>query len=441
MHKIFRAASLCLALLLLAAGAAAEGAKISIGTPAQLYDFLVNQKDATGKLTKDLTLTEENWTRAEIVNTGLTLDLNGKKIYDTRMNNSMLMWVKSSGQLTITGNGTIEKLDHGQNMIYSDGILNILNGNYKYTAFDWNIDCLKDGHGAHATNFQKMGCLFCGRRNSTDFPNGSINVYGGTFDSGVQNPEWVAEKNPTKRDQVMFAIFNHQESNPDAINIYGGTIIHANPIQGDANGWASNGKKNLFLHQQTVEQAEKGEYPAPYSIKKGKSGKFDTYKTTYPFSMQVKKIVTCADDETALKPSGFSITLKDVKTGKKKTVTTGADGTATFNFTAADMFKTYTITEVKGNKPGMTYSTLKYNLKVDQDPTMDYKPILVLTLNGNEVEDGIAVFENMYDPTAAVGTKPQDLPKTGDNSPIVLMISLLSLISSLMILRRRSAMN
>ncbi len=116
--------------------------------------------------------------------------------------------------------------------------------------------------------------------------------------------------------------------------------------------------------------------------------------------------------EKVMLPCGFQFALTDTATGRTQTVVSSVNGRANFNlsFTAADVgTHVYTLTEVPGTAPGVTYSELAYEIRVDVALADAMK--ITVYVDGEETSTPLAVFENLYD-------SDLDDPETGDRTAL-----------------------
>ncbi len=133
----------------------------------------------------------------------------------------------------------------------------------------------------------------------------------------------------------------------------------------------------------------------------------------------LKTVVNKGTD--TITPEGFEFLLKDMSDGSDGiTVRSDADGKAKFNltFTEADIGKefSYKLTEVDGGMANVTYSTAEYAIVIDVALDEETNTLVAtMTLNGEEVADPVAEFENIYDYTPST-------PQTGDNSNLGIWI-------------------
>ena len=100
-------------------------------------------------------------------------------------------------------------------------------------------------------------------------------------------------------------------------------------------------------------------------------------------------------------------------------------------YTEDDIGKTYTykLTEVKGGKANVSYSTAEYTITVAIELNANNELVATLTKNGKNVTEVVAEFENVYNYTHTPNPDPKpkypDSPQTGDNTNLHLWFALL----------------
>ena len=113
-------------------------------------------------------------------------------------------------------------------------------------------------------------------------------------------------------------------------------------------------------------------------------------------------------------PEGFEFVLENTETAVKQAVKSDAKGKAAFDltFTKADIGKTYTykLSETNHGKKDMTYDADVHTLTVSVSMNDENKLVTALTMDGVEVTDLHAAFENIYDADQIV------VPPTGDEA-------------------------
>ena len=130
--------------------------------------------------------------------------------------------------------------------------------------------------------------------------------------------------------------------------------------------------------------------------------------TTQQVSIEISKLITTNSSVTGISKAGYSFALFD-STGAQvgNAVTTDANGKATVQlpvFTAGQVqpgdIISFTLTEIQGNIPGISYSQEVYNISVeiidDLDGTISAKVIMHKDGTYHEVTE--AQFTNTYDP-------------------------------------------
>ncbi len=128
---------------------------------------------------------------------------------------------------------------------------------------------------------------------------------------------------------------------------------------------------------------------------------FENSYTAAPAEAQFKGTKTVDNGSYTLKENDFSFVLKDSNGAEIQTVKNNADGTFTFNKLTYDKAGTYTytISEVEGDIPGMTYTKDTHTVEVVvTDEGFDGQLDTVIKLDGAIVTEAVfnAVFENNY---------------------------------------------
>ena len=141
-----------------------------------------------------------------------------------------------------------------------------------------------------------------------------------------------------------------------------------------------------------------------------------------PLSFTVDKTVKNIGKET-IGPEGFTFVLEE-NANSKLEATTDKDGKAAFQLTVTEdmigqvyKLKLY---EKNDGKANVTYSTAVHEITVTVRLGSDNKLVADLTVDGKAVEQVNVAFENVYDYTIPA------TPHTGDNTPVVLLFSLLA---------------
>ena len=124
-------------------------------------------------------------------------------------------------------------------------------------------------------------------------------------------------------------------------------------------------------------------------------------------------------------PEGFEFLLQMLEDDSEgDTVESDEYGSAKFSltFTKDDIGQTYSyvLTEIDGGIENVTYSQAEYEITVaiTYDEETDAL-VAMLTMNGTEVTELVAEFENIYDADIP------DIPHTGDNSDMLLWVALM----------------
>lgn len=135
-----------------------------------------------------------------------------------------------------------------------------------------------------------------------------------------------------------------------------------------------------------------------------------------------KKIVTSTGDET-ISPENFTFVLTNTDTGEELYALSAASGQVQFDlaFDGMDVgVYNYTLHEQNNGREGITYSELVYNVQVEilTDPLR-----AVVTVDGEDASRLMPTFENLY---------TQQIPDTGDHTPIVVCTAVMCLSAALM---------
>ena len=158
------------------------------------------------------------------VNKTITLNMNGKKLYNTSDlwdnpttdNNWSLISVRGSGNLTITGNGTFAAKEN---------------------------DCYAVDVQESATVTIKNG-TFIGNIHAVYVFAGTANVEGGTYSVQQKYPD------PAKGDEFVLNCYDANRANGTAhINVTGGTFKNFNPADNKAEGEGNNFADNSLVVQ------------------------------------------------------------------------------------------------------------------------------------------------------------------------------------------------
>lgn len=129
----------------------------------------------------------------------------------------------------------------------------------------------------------------------------------------------------------------------------------------------------------------------------------------------VQKRVVC-EGKGKIGPGGFEFLLRDREHGTIHTMTTDKNGRAslTLPFTAEDAGKRYTfeLSEINNGVGGVTYDSRVYVIGIALSVDEQNRMTAALTLDGQATDAVIAAFRNVY--------APAELPKTGDESRLML---------------------
>lgn len=401
--------------------ALAQGQVYEVDNAADFDYYMENAEDgSTIRLTKDISAMG-----SANVTSSLILDLNGHTLRDGRSGSmkGQIIWVQSSGQLVITGNGVIEKDLPAPNLLYADGRMDIMNGVIRFKPYTL-------GENGISKDPTHLGSLIVSRVNAAQGYQGYVNVYGGTLDGGYRNPRDVAEYEPQHPQHLIYPILNEHNSHTGGITVYGGTIVDAHPNLGEGNpeDGVVNGTRTWYLKGQTGPD----QIPDGYVISSEEKAGHTLYTTDFLFTITARKKVISLTDED-MSPAGFTLRLVDSATGETvDSAITGADGTAVFTLKTSDMGKVFTLEEEKGVLPGMLYDDTAYQVAVvPGGEATSFAPTAQISLNGQTVNE--ALFVNTW--SGAVTPPP-----TGDASaPAVYLFLLLGCAAALTLLRRKSS--
>ena len=121
-----------------------------------------------------------------------------------------------------------------------------------------------------------------------------------------------------------------------------------------------------------------------------------------------KEVKNTGDYE--ISPKGFTFVLTNTETNTKKELLSNNDGMTIFGitYTKDDIGKTYnyTLEELNDNQPNVTYSDKVYKIQVEIVLNREDKLQANIRLDGEEVNNVKAVFENIYHKVDAPG--PQE---------------------------------
>lgn len=151
-------------------------------------------------------------------------------------------------------------------------------------------------------------------------------------------------------------------------------------------------------------------------------------------AVHVHKTIVSLVEET-ISPEGFQFALQDTSTGKITVLTSDAQGNASLElpFTADDVGKTYNykLYEVKGDNENIIYSTEVYTIRIALTVDMNHQVSAAVSVNGINVPQISAGFENQYAPII--------LPDTGDHDHPLLyaMLMLLSGVGFILLMKKQ----
>ena len=197
-----------------------------------------------------------------------------------------------------------------------------------------------------------------------------------------------------------------------------------------------DGEGQLVASASFLELGEDGEQEEAEELRF--RNRFEPEPEDSQLKLQAKKIVLNTGSES-IGPEGFQFQLVNIDTGAKYISTAGEDGLADFllNYTEEDADESYRyrLTEINDGRANVTYSSLIYEFKVEIDLDKDGELEATVEYDGEEVEDFIASFENIYHKDAeqpVVPEQPEDpkppvepeSPGTGDESRIFLFVGI-----------------
>lgn len=219
--KKFLSIALALLMVCVMLPVVALAAEKTASTYEELKSAISTANDGdTIKLLADIDLSQ-----TITVNKTITLNMNGKKLYNTSDlwdnpttdNNWSLISVRGSGNLTITGNGTFAAKEN---------------------------DC-------YAVDVQESGATvtiengtFIGNIHAVYVSTGIANVKGGTYSVQQKYPD------PAKGDEFVLNCYDANRANGTAhINVTGGTFKNFNPANNAAEGEGNNFADNSLVVQ------------------------------------------------------------------------------------------------------------------------------------------------------------------------------------------------
>ena len=218
--KKFLSIALALLMVCVMLPVVALAAEKTASTYEELKSAISTANDGdTIKLLADIDLSQ-----TITVNKTITLNMNGKKLYNTSDlwdkpttdNNWSLISVRGSGNLTITGNGTFAAKEN---------------------------DCYAVDVQESATVTIKNG-TFIGNIHAVYVSAGTANVEGGTYSVQQKYPD------PAKGDEFVLNCYDANRANGTArINVTGGTFKNFNPADNKAEGEGNNFADNSLVVQ------------------------------------------------------------------------------------------------------------------------------------------------------------------------------------------------
>ena len=218
--KKFLSIALALLMVCVMLPVVALAAEKTASTYEELKSAISTANDGdTIKLLADIDLSQ-----TITVNKTITLNMNGKKLYNTSDlwdkpttdNNWSLISVRGSGNLTITGNGTFAAKEN---------------------------DCYAVDVQESATVTIKNG-TFIGNIHAVYVFAGTANVEGGTYSVQQKYPD------PAKGDEFVLNCYDANRANGTArINVTGGTFKNFNPADNKAEGEGNNFADNSLVVQ------------------------------------------------------------------------------------------------------------------------------------------------------------------------------------------------
>lgn len=172
-----------------------------------------------------------------------------------------------------------------------------------------------------------------------------------------------------------------------------------------------NGEGELVAAAPVIRNAESGEIVEAIE--------FENIFTPRPedisIDIAVEKTVVNKGSES-IGPEGFEFVLENVETEEKLYAESDEDGNAMFtlSYTEDDIGKVYTykLTEVNDNRENVQYSTEEYIVSVEVSLNEDNELVATISVDGEDVEQAVAEFENVYDYTPEEPEEPQ--PETPD---------------------------
>ncbi|MBE5787975.1 MAG: LPXTG cell wall anchor domain-containing protein [Clostridiales bacterium] len=155
-------------------------------------------------------------------------------------------------------------------------------------------------------------------------------------------------------------------------------------------------------------------------------------------NIQIQKIITSMADDT-ITPQGFQFLLQNAENPDENyTMTADAKGNASLRlvFADEDLGKTYTyqLSEINGGDKNVIYSDVVYEIRITPQANGENQVEPLVAVNGQEVEDILLQFENIYSPV--------EPPDTGDHLPLIIFAALLMISAAglVLLMKKRRAM-
>lgn len=308
---------------------------------------------------------------AFVVTKKVTIDLNGKTIATTQADTEGcgVFWVKTGGELTLNGEGTINGV--GGNIyniaIWADGGKVTINGG-TYT----NVGAQDDGpDGAHFDLiYAKNG--------------GSVEINGGTFK--CQTPNWTLNSHDTAKGTIV---------------VKGGTFYQFNPAncatEGAGTNFCADGL-TAVLNEETGYYEIVDAWTAPMPEKDGDSAITEEY-TPDVLAVLEAAVATSVD----VKVNG--VELKGNEAVKAlNTAVASFDNALTFDGTAATLDIEIEVTEVNTEDPAASTVVVKRGteeLTVKATPTVKYFYPETKTWGSDKPESGAVLFKLVFEAPSA----------------------------------------
>lgn len=338
----------------------AEGSTL-YATFAEAFDAA--QAGETVKLLNDVATDA-----AFVVTKKVTIDLNGKTIATTQADTEGcgVFWVKTGGELTLNGEGTINGV--GGNIyniaIWADGGKVTINGG-TYT----NVGAQDDGpDGAHFDLiYAKNG--------------GSVEINGGTFK--CETPNWTLNSHDTAKGTIV---------------VKGGTFYQFNPANCTTEGANTNfcaDGLTAVLNEETGYYEIVDAWTAPMPEKDGEADITEEYT---PDVLAVLEAAVATS--VGVKVNG--VELKGNEAVKAlNTAVASFDNALTFDGTAATLDIVIEVTEVNAEDPAASTVVVKrgetvLSVKTDITPTVKYFYPETKTWGSDKPESGAVLFKLVF---------------------------------------------